>query len=420
MTLVKWPVVRLAFFAAAILAACVRHQQNVAGPLPQRGYIWQREWTPAVIDSLTEANQQMSGVIILGAEIDFSAKNFNVTQASIDWNALKARSNRCSLALRIAPFAGPFRTDDLRAQTIVNSAKRMLADARRSGVTIEEFQLDFDCAAKNLNSYRTWVRMLRQVVRPVRFVITTLPSWLDQSDFAPLVREADGYVLQVHSIPFSKSGSATLCDPKLAKQWVNKAAGLGLPFSVSLPTYRCTAGFRNDGKLISVAMDSVQPVWPPGTHILEFGANENEIASLVRDWQTSCPGELRELLWYRIPISTDTRNWRWSTLSAVMQGRAPEHKLRILQEGENPVDLSIINDGEADEELSATVTATWNNAALTAGDALSGWKLQSEQDRASFTASAQPGVRLPPGATRKIGWLRFDRTTNLHTKFESK
>jgi hypothetical protein len=54
-------------------------------------------------------------------------------------------------------------------------------------------------------------------------------------------------------------------------------------------------------------------------------------------------GTIARIIWYRVPIATDTRNWRWPTLSAVMSGRLPEHKLNILQEGENPVDLSIFN-----------------------------------------------------------------------------
>jgi hypothetical protein len=146
---------------------------------------------------------------------------------------------------------------------------------------------------------------------------------------------------------------------------------------------------------------------------LEFGADPDEIAALVNDWQQSRPPQLRELLWYRIPIATDTRNWRWVTLSAVMAGRRPEHKLNILQEGENPIDLAIFNGGEADEQLNAGVTATWSAAGLTASDALSGWSVRSEHGRAIFEATTSQGMRLPPGGTRKIGWLRFDQTTNL-------
>jgi len=79
--------------------------------------------------------------------------------------------------------------------------------------------------------------------------------------------------------------------------------------------------------------------------------------------------------------------------------------------------LSIFNAGEADEELSANVTATWSDTELTAADALSGWNVRSEINRAIFSVIAPHGLRLPPGATHKIGWIRFDRPTNLETKF---
>jgi hypothetical protein len=152
---------------------------------------------------------------------------------------------------------------------------------------------------------------------------------------------------------------------------------------------------------------------------LEFGANADDIAALVNDWQKTRPPELRELLWYRVPIATDNRNWRWTTLSAVIAGRAPEHKLSVLQEGENPIDLSIFNAGEADEQLSGTVIATWNGAGLTAADALSGWNFRSEHDRAIFSVTASHGLRLAPGTSRKIGWLRFDQATNLGVEFST-
>src|SRR5438552_4468468 len=404
--------------AVIVLTACGRADVKVSGPLRQRGYIWQREWTPAVIDSLAEAERRMDGVVLLGAEISFVAKKPEIARASIDWAAVKRQNEHCSVALRVAPFAGPFREDDAAARAIVDLTKQILDEAHAHDVKIEEFQLDFDCAQNNLRDYRGWLRTLRGVVHPVRFVITTLPSWLDHPDFLALIREADSYVLQVHSIPIS-STRVTLCDARLARQWISKAAKLGLPFSVALPTYHCSAGYGADGKLLSVAMDSVQPAWPPGTRILEFGADPDEIVALVNEWHHSRPPQLRELLWYRIPIATDMRNWRWPTLSAVMSGRLPKHKLNILQEGENPIDLSIFNAGEADEQLNANVTATWNGAGLTASDALAGWNVKSENGRAIFKVTASHGLRLPPGATRKICWLRFDQTTTLETELST-
>ena len=360
----------------------------------------------------------MDGVVILGAEINLFGKKPEIARATIDWGAVKESKHR-ALALRVAPFAGPFRSDDAPAQAIIDLAKQLLSDARAHDVNLEEFQFDFDCAQKNLGSYRTWLLALKPVVQPTRFVITVLPAWLNDSEFRKLVREVDGYVLQVHSVPISAGKNAKLSDAHLARDWVRKAARFGIPFGVALPTYRCAAGYGPDRKLLSVAMDSVQPAWPPGTRVLEFGADADEIAALVNDWQITRPAQLRELIWYRIPIATDARNWRWPTLSAVMSGRFPKHKLNVLQEGENPVDLSIFNAGEADEQLNANVTATWNGAGLTASDALAGWNMKSENGRAIFRVTASHGLRLPPGAMRKIGWLRFDQTTTLETELST-
>ncbi len=361
----------------------------------------------------------MDGVVLLGAEIRFGGKTPEIVKSSIDWEAVHREVQQCSLALRVAPFAGPFRTDDAPARVIIDVTKQLLDDARAHDVKIQEFQFDFDCAQKKLAGYHTWLGMLQPIVHPVRFVITVLPSWLDEPEFRSLVRETDGYVLQVHSVPISAGGSATLCDSKLAQGWVARAGKLGMPFSVALPTYRCAAGYAPSGKLLSVAMDSVQPSWPPNTRILEFGADADKIAALINQWQKLRPRQLRELIWYRVPIATDARNWRWPTLTAVMAGRPPKHQLSVRQEGANPVDLSIVNAGEADEQLSLNVTAKWSQAGLEASDALSGWSLRSENGLAVFNSVAQNGFRLPPGATRKIGWLRFDQPTNLRVQFSN-
>jgi len=262
---------------------------------------------------------------------------------------------------------------------------------------------------------------LRQAIYPTHFVITTLPSWLNDVEFVPLIQEADGYVLQVHSVPTSNTRRApTLCDATLAHKWVAKAAKLGLPFSVALPTYRCSAGYNATGKLLSVAMDSVQPAWPPGTRVLEFATNADEMAMLVKEWQQERPPQLREIIWYRLPVATDLRNWRWITLSAVMSGRKPLHHLEVLREGENPIDLSISNRGEADAQLDATVIATWNSNTLIAVDALPDWTVEIAAGRAVFRIAADRQVRLPPGTTRQIGWLRYEEPTSVRLELKNK
>jgi Protein of unknown function (DUF3142) len=413
---------RLALAGALLVtlsAGCNRAKTGAPARLPQRGYLWQREWTPAVVHSIAQAQKRMNGLVILGAEIVWDGKTPHAIKATIDWAALRKVAVPCSVALRIAPFAGPFSTHDASIRFITDTAKSLLDEFHAHGVTLSEFQVDFDCAQRSLAGYRIWLRVLRPAIHPLRFVITTLPTWLDEPEFTNLIRHVDGYVLQVHSVSTrQESGRTVLCDNKLARKWVQKAARLGVPFSVSLPTYRCIGGYDGTGKLIGVAMDSVQPTWPPGTRVLEFSADEDALAQLVEEWEKARPPELRELIWFRLPVATDARNWRWPTLSAVMAGRKPVHKLEVSVEGENPLDFSITNTGEADEQRNPAVAVRWSNGSLMASDALPGWTLQTGTQRALFTPTSRYRFRLPPGAKRNIGWLRYDRPTSVQAQVE--
>jgi len=357
---------------------------------------------------------------VLGAEIVWVEKKPEAIKSSIDWPTLKGASKPVSVALRIAPYAGPFAADDAPARFIVTTAKSLMDEAQANGVKLRALQIDFDCAQKNLAGYRRWIQVLRRLVQPVSLIVTTLPAWLEEPEFARLIREVDGYVLQVHSVPAAPgSGRAVLCDAQLARQWAAKADRLQVPFAVALPTYRCLAGYDESGKLLSVAMDSIQPVWPRGTRVLEFATDANEVAALVSDWRRSRPELLRELFWYRLPVATDERNWRWPTLSAVMAGRVPTRKLDVISQGENPVDLSIANVGEADEQRDPTVTVSWSNGStIIASDALPGWTVAVEKEQAIFKPEAGLRLRLSPGATRSIGWLRYDRAPNFRAQVE--
>lgn len=414
-------VLRLACIALAIanLIGCHRSTIIVTGPLPQRGYLWQRAWNPAVIAAVQEAGKHMDGMVIIGAEIGWTGATPETVRANIDWPTLKNAGKPIALALRVAPYPGPFSKDDSTIKYICQVAKSLLTSATAHEVNVSEFQLDFDCAQKKLSGYSLWVEAVRTAVQPTRLLITTLPSWLDEPTFVPLVRLADGYVLQVHSVPISSQPEKSfLLDTNLARQWTKTAATLGIPFSVALPTYRCLAGYDKTGKLLGVAMDSVDLAWPPGTRTLEFSADADGTAALVSDWISARPAQLTELIWYRLPVATDQRNWRWPTLAAIMAGRKPIHKLQADQYGDNPIDLSIKNVGEADKQVSTKLTVTWSGASLVAYDALAGWTVVTEKDRAVFSRRDGIPLELPPGGERSIGWLRFDHVVSTNSLAE--
>jgi uncharacterized protein DUF3142 len=396
--------------ACALIASC-RPQSHVT-PLLQRGYLWQRDWTQAVAVAVTEADRQMDGVVVHGADIQWNAGRPSPIRANLSWQTLEGLKKPVALALRIEPYPGPFVEHDLAAMTIVREATRLIQDAKAHRLNLSELQLDFDCPQKKLAGYEIWVRTVRTAIRPIKLVLTVLPVWLDERDFPDLLQQSDGYVLQVHSIPTGhRTGHEVLCDPAFARSWVTKAGALGRPFDVALPTYRCTAGYNPDGNLLGVAMDSVAPVFPPGTRLLEFDSDADALARLVNDWHAARPEYLKGVIWYRLPVSTDRQNWRWPTVTAVMEGRIPLRRIEVSGRGDNPVDLSISNNGEADVPVNCTVTVTWKDGNLIASDALHGWNIRLEPGRAFFRSTH--GLRLPPGTRIDIGWLRYDRMLPL-------
>src|SRR5260370_15567200 len=214
------------------LLGCHRSVRIATGPLPQRGYLWQRAWSPAVMASVQEAGKHIDGIVIIGAEILWNGSTPETTRENIDWPTLKNAGKPISLALRVAPYPGPFSKDDSTIKYIADVAKSLLTTATAHGITVSEFQLDFDCAQKKLSGYSLWVEAVRTAVRPTRFVITTLPAWLNEPAFVPLARLADSYVLQVHSVPISSgTGQSFLLDTALSRQWTQTALQPDLPFS---------------------------------------------------------------------------------------------------------------------------------------------------------------------------------------------
>ena len=94
-----------------------------------------------------------------------------------------------------------------------------------------------------------------------------------------------------------------------------------------------------------------------------------------------------------------------------MAGRKPAHRLEAICQGDNPVDVSIVNRGEAEERGGCTVAMTWSGAFATAWDALPGWTISTEKERAVFSTAPGAGLLLSPGDRRSIGWLRYDKVT---------
>ena len=392
---------------------------RTSGTLLQQAYVWQRAWTPAVATGVRQAAGKVGGLAVLAAEIEWKDGQPRSIMPKIDVPALKAVGVPVAMAVRIGPWAGPFDATDARTVQIRAWIAETLAGARKDGWEPSEWQLDFDAATSKLPGYLTWLRLFRETVAPLPVSFTALPHWLTSPALRAMAEATGRFVLQVHAVERARANDPQplLIDPAAARRWVEQAGSLGVPFSVALPTYRSTVGFNAFGKIVGIDSEGPARAWPAGTRVVSYLSPAAELARLVADWTTDRPATLRNLIWYRLPVPGEARNWTWKTLGAVMAGRAPLEKMEIVREGSNPLDLSLANVGEAELPWPRSVRIQGRNptVSIEAGDALTGYEFQhsaSAPGTAVFHCRGDlPDAFLPPGSRKPLGWIRFTTPT---------
>jgi hypothetical protein len=388
------------------------------GRMPHEVYVWQRHWDPTLLEAIEQAADQTSSFSVLAAEVSWSAGRVDqVVCVPIDYNTLKATQKPVGLALRIGPYSGPFDKCDSATTLITSLAASLVTDARLAGIEPAELQIDFDCAESKLNGYCQWVRAFREKIHPVPVTITVLPCWLKKKAFAGLARAADAFVLQVHSLeqPKSPDSPIALCDFTAALRWVEQAARTGVPFRVALPTYGYLVAFNEEGRFIGLCAEGPSQTWVGDTNLRIVRSDPIATAKLVRDFRADRPGSMRGIIWYRLPIESDRLNWKWTTLSAIMDGQIPREELQVEVEYPQPelAEVVLTNSGQADLSAEVRIEIECDRDKLVAADGLCGFALAETKPSRVYleygTTTISPMIRA--GEQWKIAWLRFKHET---------
>ena len=398
----------------------VERPRRAAGPLAQEAYVWQRSWGSEVRAALTRTSD-LSALVILAAEVELSASPPRVTRMAYDPATLRATGRPVGLAVRIGRFgrrahpAGRFEDDPELTRRLATLARRLVDEARAKGLEVAEFQLDYDCPESRLDDYPVLVHAVREALAPVPVTITALPAWLRHGgEMKALLRETDGWVLQVHSLepPRRPDAPIELCDPRAARRAVEDAARFRVPFRVALPTYSYLIAFAPTGNLLGVSAEGPLPSWPRGVLVRTARSDPEEIAALVRDWTADRPAELSALIWYRLPVDGDRLNWSWPSFRAVRSGRPPRRDLQVRPRSPEPglVEIGLANAGEAEEGWPFRIELEWGSGTLLASDGLAGYRIVRTGPRALYLErQISPWDRLLlPGDHRTVAWLRFD------------
>ena len=402
--------------AAALVAGCgVAH---TSGPLPQEVYVWQRAWTPAVREAVGAQAGDFDAVVVLAAEVGWERGRREVARAEVDWSLLTG-ARAVAVALRVGPFDRASEPHAAAGAAMPALAAEVVTAARAAGIAPRELQLDFDAPTAGLAAYAGWLDAVRTRVPDLPLVITALPTWLDSDAFAALLDHVDAVVLQVHSVtrPERPDALPPLCDPAAARRWIARAAALGRPFRVALPTYGYRLGFAPDGRLLGLTAEAPARAWPADTQLRELRADAPALAALVRALSADRPANLTAISWYRLPVAGDTLTWSAATFAAVRRGApvAPAVTLGLAWPEPGLAEVRATNSGTADGALPDGVRVTWVGPAPLAADAAAGYRLADTladtrlvRAGAGTYGAADPGAPpLAPGAVRTLGWLRF-------------
>jgi hypothetical protein len=403
------PLPQLIAAACACLSACTPSSPNTprtSGPLPQQAYVWQQNWTPEVQNAVDLLSPQFNELVLLAGVINLNPKTTARTKIDIPWSSIPTNT-QLSIALRIHSFQGPYsisKNPFLQLSSFVHELVTNTSPAH----PLTSLHLDFDCPTSKLADYASWVHALQKQIHPLPITITALPSWIHHQAFKQLAHTAHQVVLQVHGLhlPSSPDAPFSLCDPAEASRAVENLSRLHTPFTVALPTYGYQLLFNASHQLVDVIAEESPSTNPDHLEIRETWTDPATITHLIQLWTHDRPASMTSIIWYRLPIETDQRNWSWPTLQSVMQGvpPTPQLELRAIRQPDASTTITLSNVGTADDRTPSMITAQWTNATPLAAESLPGFKI-IHRTPTSVQWSRTTTNPLRPNETTPVGWI---------------
>ncbi len=378
-------IARAAPWSAIVLVSGLHGSAVTRRTLPQDAYVWQRVWTPGLETALRRTAPLVQGWRVLAAEWSVDGR---LVRAGVDWTLLGALARPVTAVLRVDG------RHVLPPPEAVADVVAGLPAGALAGV-----EVDYDCPTARLDEYRAFLQALRPRLPPgLRLSITALPDWLSASALAPLSREADQLVLQVHAVDDPRRG---LFSPSAATRWARlMAARSARPFLVSLPAYGVRVVQSGDGRVL--ATEAERPALAGGSGV-ELAAVPELVEQAVDVLEQDPPPRLAGLVWFRVPSPADARSWSLDTWEAVLRRRVVPPRL-VLRPVPGPDGLSVLrlaNDGAIDAPLPRVIALAED---CTASDGAGPYGL--ERDPPSLVLRPSGGVPLHPGQGLTVGWTR--------------
>lgn len=367
---------------------------SVAQPAPLHDvYIWQRQWTPAVREALSQSRDIFDGVRVL------------VAQAGREGRWLATRADPQDFAGDPRPRVAVVRYDGARSPPDIDVLEVFLRDLLKrwdaGGSAFTGVEIDYDCGSDRLVDYARRLRQLRLgLPRDVALSITALPSWMGADALDDVLAATDQAVLQVHAV---SNPSLGLFDAERAESWVRRFALRDTkPFLIAVPAYGSRIGLDEAGRLVAVENEMpVENVAPADAR--EIHVEPADVALLLRRLDDDPPPRWRGVVWFRLPVRGDRRAWTLVAIRDIVAGRVPKAALSaaILARDNGASDVFITNGGPADANAHALRVFA---ESCSAADATDGWHIERWPGGWRFVPD--PGLRVRGDTKRAVGWVR--------------
>lgn len=383
-----------------LLAAGVAACAGRPAALPNDAYVWQRQWTPALVRALSDDGQSVREWRVLAGEVDAQGR---WRLFAPDWRALAASGKPVVAVLRID---GQLQQWDEAA--LLADVRAVLAAWRRRGLVFAGVEIDHDCATARLPAYAHFLQALHPLLRPgERLSITALPTWLDSPALDALLAQADEAVLQVHAVQSPRAG---LFDPAKARAWLDAfARRTHKPWRVALPAYGTRVSWNRDGRVVAIESERPTLVGERDSH--ELFADPQTMQRFVASLQQDTPSGLAGIVWFRLPTAADERAWSEASWRAVL-ARTPLHASLQAIAGATAdpqrYDVLLRNDGDADLPLPPLIHV---GGACSAVDGINGYALRRGVDGYALQR-VRTGV-LRAGRQLAVGWSRCTAAPEL-------
>jgi Protein of unknown function (DUF3142) len=367
--------------------ACGSH---LRAQLPHEAYIWQGQWTPALVSAVEEGKSTFRGFRVNAGEV--SARG-SIVLRSPDYDALAKAKLPVTAVLRMRSAIAQD-VEDIR-----RNVRKIAAAWPQRGIVLAGIELDHDCATAKLSEYARALGELRvDWPRNLRLSITALPAWMDAPQLRDVLAQVDESVLQVHAVRDPATG---LFDRNLAWRWLRQYSAISAkPFHVALPAYGVRASFDERGRAVAVEAEMRRA--DAGAFARELTVGPGEVAALLGTLEAEPLPNLAGVVWFRLPSTDDRRAWSLETLRAVITAAPLVTRLEARTElsAAGAHDVILDNRGTLDAPIPATIVQARD---CSAADAVNGFSTQAAAQGWRF--AAPPDAVLRANRELRIGWI---------------